>query len=157
MDSVNNIYISKRNHDFCFMFLQLLCQTKKYRILKIKVSNNHTLYLTTLRMNLHSKFCRITIFDKAVRHTQRRPFQHPFCVCADEHNICAVAVNGISMGKSCPHASGSLLLTNVDLLWESFFYFISFHYTGTKSLFMCLPIDFAFHPPPIRNCTVPFT
>jgi hypothetical protein len=37
------------------------------------------------------------------------------------------------MGKSFPDASGSFLLTNVDLLWANFFYFISFHYTGMES------------------------
>ena len=34
-----------------------------------------------------------------------------FCACADEHNTCAVAVNGICMGKSCALVSGRFLLT----------------------------------------------
>ena len=79
-----------------------------------------------------------------------------FCMCWLT-NICAVAVNGICMGKSCPHASGSFLLTNVDLLWANFFYFIYFHYRGMKNLFVCPPIYLVFHPPPFRICTVPFT
>jgi hypothetical protein len=36
MDSMNTIFISQANHDF-FMIVQLLCQTKKYKILKIKI------------------------------------------------------------------------------------------------------------------------
>jgi hypothetical protein len=32
------------------MVAQLLCQTKKYEILKIKINNNHKIFLTTLRL-----------------------------------------------------------------------------------------------------------
>ena len=78
-----------------------------------------------------------------------------FCVCADEHNICAVAVNGICMGKSCSLISGRYLLKNVDLLWANFFDFNIFHYTGVKTLFMCPLIYLVFHPPPFRICTWP--
>jgi len=55
---MNTIYISQGNHDIlfhfweeiCFMVVQLLRQTKKYRMLKIKANKYHTIYLTTLRL-----------------------------------------------------------------------------------------------------------
>jgi hypothetical protein len=79
--------------------------------------------LTTLRLkcaDLHWKFFSITMFEKAVEHTERRPVYHPFlCVCW-RTKICAVAVYGICMGKSCPDALGSFLLTNVDIFLGAF-------------------------------------
>ena len=134
------------------MVVQPLCETKKYKIKKKMQQHSHNIsynpYAEMQRSSL--KILQNYDIEKAVGHTERRSFQHPFCVCADEHNICAVAVNGICMGKSCSFVSGRFLLTNVDLLWANFFDFSIFNYTGVKTLFMCPLIYLVFHPPPFR-------
>ena len=54
-----------------------------------------------------------------------------------------------------PHAVSYWRMST--FFWANFFYFISFHHTGVKNLFVCPPIYLVFHPPPLRICTVPFT
>jgi len=39
----------------------------------------------------------------------------------------------------------------------NFFYFIIFHYTGMKCLFVCPPIYLIFHPSPLRSYNFPIT
>jgi hypothetical protein len=137
------------------MVVQLLCQAKKHEILKIKIVNNHIVSLTTLRLNCTD--LNYDIWQGSGAHIHRSPVYHPFlCICW-RTNICAVAVSGIYIGKSCPDASGSFILTNFDLLRGNVFYFSSVRYTGMKSLFVCPPIYPIFHPPPLRICTFPFT
>ena len=50
----------------------------------------------------------------------QRSFLRLLCVYADKHNICAVAVNVVGLGKCRPVVAGIFLMTTIEPLCVTF-------------------------------------
>jgi hypothetical protein len=62
---------------------------------------------------------------KPVRHARptfmnQRSCYRLFCVCADEHKICAVALDGVGFEKCHSVVLGIFLMTAIELLYVTF-------------------------------------
>lgn len=139
------------------MVLKLLCETKKYEILKIKIINNRIISLKTLWLkytDLRWKSFRITIFYNTQRHI---PFSVPFCVCAEEQTS-VLLLWVVSVRASHVQMPQAVSYWRISTFFGGMYFSSVVSITQARKAYLCVQqfIRFFIHHL-LRSCTVPFT